>query len=73
MPPRKSTYWKKVAVKTSVWIVSEIVLNLVGTDSLADYGEFVFDMQRLSDTLAAPTVLSQTINPASQSIAFLVQ
>jgi hypothetical protein len=26
-----------------VWLVAEIILNLLGLDNLADYGEFVFD------------------------------
>lgn len=43
--PHKTAPWKKILFKTSVWLVSEIVLNAVGTDTLADYGEFVFDMQ----------------------------
>ncbi|HEY9727646.1 MAG TPA: hypothetical protein V6D50_14440 [Chroococcales cyanobacterium] len=35
--------WKKVFVKTTIWLVTEIVLNLVGLDNLADYSEFIFE------------------------------
>lgn len=35
--------WKKVFVKTTVWLVTEILLNLVGLDNLADYSEFLFE------------------------------
>ncbi len=45
----KTAPWKKLLFKTGVWLISEIVLNAVGTDTLADYGEFVFDMERLLD------------------------
>lgn len=39
----KSIQWKKIFVKTSLWLVTEIILNLVGLDNLADYSEFVFE------------------------------
>jgi hypothetical protein len=35
--------WKKVLVKTTVWLAGEIVLNLVGLDNLADYSEFIYE------------------------------
>jgi hypothetical protein len=35
--------WKKVFVKTTIWLVTEIILNLVGLDNLADYSEFIFE------------------------------
>ncbi len=35
--------WKKVLVKTTVWLAAEIVLNLVGLDNLADYSEFIYE------------------------------
>lgn len=38
--------WKKVCtnllVKTTFWLLTEVVLNLAGLDDLANYGEFVF-------------------------------
>jgi hypothetical protein len=39
----KQTQWKKILVRTSLWLVTEIVLNFVGLDNLADYSEFVFE------------------------------
>lgn len=33
--------WGKMAAKITVWLTAEILLNLVGLDNLADYGEFV--------------------------------
>lgn len=35
--------WKKLLIKTAVWLVAEILLNLLGMDNLADYSEFVFE------------------------------
>lgn len=29
--------------RIGIWLVAEILLNLMGLDHLADYGEFVFD------------------------------
>lgn len=34
--------WKKLVCTTTLWLVTEILLNLLGLDNLADYGEFVF-------------------------------
>ena len=35
--------WQKLLVKTTVWLVAEILLTLLGIDHLADYSEFVFE------------------------------
>ncbi|NEO88928.1 MAG: hypothetical protein F6K56_01050 [Moorea sp. SIO3G5] len=37
--------WNNVFLKVSTWLVAEIILNLIGLDNLADYGEFVFDKE----------------------------
>ena len=34
--------WKKLLVKTTLWLVAEIWFNSLGIDNLVDYGEFVF-------------------------------
>ena len=35
-------YWRKLIVKMTLWLAAEIVLSLMGTDTLADYSEFVY-------------------------------
>ena len=35
--------WKKLLAKTVIWLAAEILLNFLGVDDLADYGEFIFD------------------------------
>ena len=35
--------WLRIIAKVAFWLVAEIVLNCIGLDDLADYGEFVFD------------------------------
>ncbi|BAY87416.1 hypothetical protein NIES267_69380 [Calothrix parasitica NIES-267] len=35
--------WQKLLIKTSFWLATEIVLNLIGIDDLADYSEFVYE------------------------------
>jgi hypothetical protein len=45
------TRWKKVIVKVTAWLAAEIILNLIGLDSLADYSEFLYEHE--------VTVLSQ--------------
>jgi hypothetical protein len=34
--------WQQLMVKLTVWMAAEVILNLVGTDSLADYSEFLY-------------------------------
>lgn len=34
--------WKKLLLYTFITLLSEILLNFLGLDDLADYGEFVF-------------------------------
>ena len=34
--------WKNLLAKTIIWLAVEILLNFLGVDDLADYGEFIF-------------------------------
>ncbi|HEY9673649.1 MAG TPA: hypothetical protein V6D11_19570 [Waterburya sp.] len=53
--------WRKLLVKTTVWIAAEIILNLLGLDNLADYSEFIYEQD--------VPVLSQSSQPATLIIA----
>ncbi|MDJ0647717.1 MAG: hypothetical protein QNJ60_03335 [Xenococcaceae cyanobacterium MO_188.B19] len=33
--------WHKLLLKLTIWLALEIVLNLMGLDDVADYGEFI--------------------------------
>lgn len=35
--------WQKTVAKLVIWLAAEILLNFLGIDNLADYGEFVFE------------------------------
>jgi hypothetical protein len=37
--------WKKICVKATFWLLTEIILNLFGLDNLADYSEFIFEQE----------------------------
>lgn len=39
------TQWKNVWVKATIWLVTEIILNFIGLDNLADYSEFIFEQE----------------------------
>ena len=43
---RSAVQWKKMFVLLATWAIAEVMLNCVGLDDLADYGEFVFDRDR---------------------------
>jgi hypothetical protein len=55
------TQWKKLFVKTTVWLAAEIILNLIGLDNLADYSEFIYEQEVM--------VLSQHSQPTTLIIA----
>ena len=35
--------WKILLLKTTIWLVAEILLSFLGLDELADYSEFLFE------------------------------
>ena len=37
--------WKKLLTNLLFWLAIEIFLNSIGLDTLAAYGEFIFDRQ----------------------------
>ncbi|MDJ0773011.1 MAG: hypothetical protein QNJ49_06205 [Mastigocoleus sp. MO_167.B18] len=39
----KKVLWRKLLLKTFVWLITELLLNLIGIDDLADYSEFLFE------------------------------
>lgn len=41
-------HWKTALLKLIVWIAAEVVLNLLGLDSLADYSEFLHDQEAIN-------------------------
>lgn len=39
---------QKTIAKIVVWLAAEIILNFIGLDDLADYSEFIFEHNLLS-------------------------
>lgn len=37
--------WNKLIARIAIWVMAEVVLNLSGLDTLADYSEFFFEHQ----------------------------
>jgi preprotein translocase subunit SecG len=51
-------YWKKVLVKTTIWLAAEIMLNLLGLDNIADYSEFIYGQEAmLLNSLHQPAIV----------------
>lgn len=42
---------KHIAFKILVWILSEIFLNVLGIDDLADYSEWIFNTEAYSNSI----------------------
>lgn len=38
-------HWNKLVVRVAIWVVGEILLGLIGLDTLADYSEFFSEHQ----------------------------
>ena len=39
------TRWRKTLLKGTLWLSSELVLGMIGLDTVADYGEFLMQHQ----------------------------
>ena len=58
--------WKILLTSMAMWFLGEIILNLVGLDEVADYGEFLQDKSQLiskvcrSDTFKSKPKISIT-------------
>ncbi|MEB3217979.1 MAG: hypothetical protein VKN72_17350 [Nostocales cyanobacterium 94392] len=50
--------WQKLLVKTFFWLATEIVLNLIGIDDLADYSEFIFENKNLTTNVGCISIVS---------------
>ena len=42
--------------KVAIWLVAEITLNLLGMDTMADYGEFVLGQEFAIESSNQPSV-----------------
>ncbi len=54
--------WKKILLKTTIWLAVEIMLNLLGLDNLADYSEFIYELKfGVSGRFYQPAIVSPSI------------
>ena len=52
---------EKLLAKVLLWLAAEVVLNLVGLDDLADYSEFVFEVEQKNQMVVVATDLSPSL------------
>jgi hypothetical protein len=52
-----SIQWKRLLLKITVWLVIEIILNILGLDNLADYSEFVYEQEVLAASHGASVAI----------------
>ena len=48
---KKQKHWKKLLLRTTLWLVAEIYLNFLGIDDLADYSEFIFERHVIAEAV----------------------
>lgn len=63
--------WKGLLFRIVVWLMLEIILNLMGMDDLADYGEFIFEKKVHAPKVSVETSTyyrQQTENPRKGGI-----
>ena len=51
-----NTQLYKLLSKLTIWLVVEILLNLMGLDDMADYSEFIFSHNDTSTASISPCV-----------------
>ncbi len=54
--------WKQSLSRAIVWLATEIILNCVGLDDLADYSEFVFERNGIAFTAVCQKVQYSSSN-----------
>ncbi len=54
---------QRIWLKTATWLVAEIVLSLMGMDDLADYSEFVFELEVALGSHHPQSTLVISVNP----------
>ncbi|MDG2616005.1 hypothetical protein HPC62_19915 [Thermoleptolyngbya sichuanensis A183] len=59
-----NTPWKRLLQKTAGWLVVEVMMNLTGLDTLADFGEFLFDLRPVA-LQSQPSDLITTLHQPS--------
>jgi hypothetical protein len=62
------TKQRKVLFRIVIWLILEIILNLVGLDDFADYSEFTFE----SKLYASQIIIDRQNNLLQQKYKFLV-
>jgi hypothetical protein len=58
--PKAPVRWRKFLVKGTFWLSTELMLGLMGMDTLADYSEFLMKsrvVDHLGDAIATITTL----------------
>ena len=48
-----NSQWQNSILRISIWVIVELLLNLLNLDTLGDYSEFVFEQKRY---LTAPVM-----------------
>ncbi len=49
--------WKILLTRMLFWLIAEIMLNCLGIDDLADYGEYVFERSPVSSLSTLVTLM----------------
>jgi hypothetical protein len=44
----KQIQWKNILIRMTLCLITEVVLNSVGLDNLADYSEFIFERNTMA-------------------------
>ena len=58
---------QRIWLKAATWLVAEIVLSLMGMDDLADYSEFVFELEVALGAQNSQSTLVISVNPPPDS------
>ena len=63
--------WKKLLIKSTLWLMAEILLNLLGIDDIADYSEFLLAKDLVNQenvSLAMATPINNNSNSGNKRL-----
>jgi hypothetical protein len=59
-----NTTWKRLLQKTAIWLLVEVMMNLTGLDTLADFSEFLFDMRPVALQIQPSDLITGLYQPS---------
>ena len=64
--------WRQLLINLVVWAIAEIMLNLIGLETLANYGEYLGDHDKVVQSISSSIIIIYRIPSLLYSLAVIV-